>query len=87
MRRPTSSHTAKAPVPKPNALTTVSCALPQKFVVEKSEASQSAHSRLSQATTVFSSRSRLPHSRHTRMAGMMVRRCTWYTLPNPSVSR
>ncbi|MCC6099215.1 MAG: hypothetical protein LIV25_08275 [Olsenella sp.] len=55
-------------------------------MVEKSEASQSVHSRLSQATTVFSSRSRLPHSRHTRMAGIIVRLCTWYTRPNPSVS-
>ena len=73
-------------MPSPNALTTVSCALPQNPVVEKNDASQSAHSRLSQATTVFSSRSRLPHSRHTRIAGMIVRRCTWYTRPNPSVS-
>lgn len=85
--RPTSSHTAKAPVPSPNARATVSCALPQKFVDEKSDASQSAHSRLSHVTTVFSSRRRLPHSRQTRIAGMMVRLCTWYTRPNPSVSR
>jgi hypothetical protein len=81
-----SSHTAKAPVPSPNARTTVSCALPQKSVDEKNEAGQSAHSRLLQATTVFSSSRRDPHSRHTRMAGMMVLRCTWYALPNPSVS-
>ena len=71
--RPTSSHTANAPVPIPNALTTVSWALPQKFVAERSDASQSVHSRLSHATTVFSSSRREPHSRHTRIAGMIVR--------------
>ena len=85
-RRPTFIHTANAPVPSPNARATVSWALPQNPVVERSDASQSAHSRLSHVTTVLSSRSRLPHSRHTLMAGMMVLRCTWYTLPKPSVS-
>lgn len=47
-------------MPSPNARTTVSWALPQKFVVERSDASQSVHSWLSHATTVLSSRSRLP---------------------------
>ena len=86
-RRPTSIHKANAPVPSPNARTTVSWALPQKLVVERSEPSQSVYAWLSHATTVLSSRSRLPHSRHTRIAGMIVRLCTWYTRPNPSVSR
>ena len=71
--RPTSIHTANAPVPSPNARTTVSCALPQNPVVERSEPSQSLHSWLSQATTVLSSSRREPHSRHTRIAGMIVR--------------
>lgn len=73
-------------MPSPNARTTVSWALPQKFVVERSDASQSVHSWLSHATTVLSSRSRLPHSRHTRIAGIIERLCTWYTPPKPSVS-
>ena len=72
-------------MPGPNARTTVSWDLPQKFVVERGDASQSVHPWLSHATTVFSSRSRLPHSRHTRIAGIMERLCTWYTRPNPSV--
>lgn len=74
-------------MPKPNARTTVSCALSQKSVDEKSEPSRSVRSWLSRATTVFSSSRREPHSRHTRIAGMIVRLCIWYTLPNPSVSR
>ena len=73
-------------MPGPNARTTVSWDLPQKFVVERSEPSQSVHSWLSHATTVLSSRRSDPHSRHTRMAGIIERLCTWYTRPNPSVS-
>lgn len=73
---PVSSHKANAPVPSPKALTTVSCARPQKFMDEKNEPSQSEHACESHVTVVFSSRSRDPHSLHTRMAGMMLLRWT-----------
>ena len=85
-RCPTSIHKANAPVPSPNARTTVSWALPQKLVVERSEPSQSVYAWLSHVTMVFSSRRSEPHYRHTRMAGIMERLCTWYTLSKPSVS-
>jgi hypothetical protein len=72
--RPVSIHIANAPVPSPKLRTTVSRALPQKFMDERNELTQSVHSWASQATVVFSSRRSDPHSRHTRMAGMMVLR-------------
>lgn len=73
---PVSIHMAKAPVPSPKAHTIVSCALPQKFMVGRNEPSRSVHSWAEQATVVFSSSRRDPHSRHTRIAGMMLLRCT-----------
>ena len=64
-----STHSAQAPVPSPNALTTVACACAMKFVEEKNSPIQSVAFWSSQTTLTSSLRRREPHSLQTRMAG------------------
>ena len=68
-REPASTQSAHAPVPRPNALTTHSCALARNPMRAIHAASQSVHSCASHATCVLSFSSSDPHSRHTRIAG------------------
>lgn len=84
---PASTQSAQAPVPRPNARTTHSCAEARNPVRAIHAASQSVHACSPHATCVRSFKSSDPHSRHTRMAGWIERRCTSYTRPTPSVSR